>query len=254
MKGRSKHIRIAGFLLALILLGMFLYGYGYTDTVKAQFHQQGSSQEANTNTETGSTKPIVFKGELWMRILDLQNHTIKFQRSKMINTPQHSFSVLSGDKYVSGFQFEVVANSVSGGKPPYKYNVEIYLYPTDTLAGVTPLKQVSGTYDPSNFNDRLDVYVYTSVPSWMEAWSTGTHKAEAYAVITLTDSSGESVTYVSQHISITLTVVHYTGEPSATSSWTVTTNTGPTPGPISGPPLPPGKYILPESIVVGVNG
>ena len=253
VKGRNKHIRIAGFLLALILLGMFLYGYGYTDTVKAEFHQEGSSQQTSTNTEA-SGKPIVFKGELWMSILDLDNHTIKFQRSKMINTPQHSFSVLSGDKYVGGFIFEVHANSVSGGSPPYKYDVKIYLYSTDTLGGLTPLKEVSGTYDPGNFNDRLDVHVYTSVPSWMEAWSSGTHKAEAYAVITLTDSSGESVTYVSQHISITLSVVHYSGEPSTSTSWTVTTNTGPTPGPIGAPPLPPGKYILPESIVVGVNG
>ena len=200
VKGRNKHIRIAGFLLALILLGMFLYGYGYTDTVKADFTNMGSSSNNNSPSSSSNTQePIVltFKGYFGVQTLDTSGKPITFNKRDMYS--EQSFSIIRADRVVGGFKF-IVHGTIEGGKPPYTYTIMVYFLPADNVEPQALVQYgLGGAGSSSNYKPitktsygGVNAVWNISIPSWMQAWGNGTHKALAYATLSITDSTGHT--------------------------------------------------------------
>jgi hypothetical protein len=153
--------------------------------------------------------------------------------------------VKAGTVVVGGFKFDV-NGYVTGGEPPYQYVIRIFLYPAVGTPRAQPMSIVDskgliaeyhGTYDPNDFNNRLEYSKAIGLPSWMQGWSVGEHKARAYASVTITDTSGHSKTFVSDWIVFHFNVVDDTNNGSSGAS--------------GGGGIPPyKKHVLPMSVEV----
>lgn len=257
MKGKTR-VRLLGFFFAAILLALFFYGYGYTDTVKAEFNadnnnpslpeqepQPPSNTETQTNTPIENSNPLELNGYLAVRLYDTNGNTIHLSKQGF---QWHSFSVLSGDRELGKIGFNVYA-TVLGGEPPYHYVLTIHLLKPSSGPSGRPMSIMNtGTGTTLTFEDDTDgtinVWKTISLPSWIQGLPDGKHTLVAYATISLTDKAGHKLTGVTRYIYIYLTVTD--SPPQSSGSTSTTTYQG---------GLPPGhRYILPDSIVVVSNG